>query len=133
MPFALWFSRLGEGGYMVATAIAIIFAVVVAQLYERQHGGHDSKEVVIDEIVGYMVAYVMLPPHWSSLVTAFVAFRFFDILKPWPISWLDRKVKGGLGVVIDDVAAGLCANLVLQVTYQYALPRLLRAIRQYRR
>ncbi len=75
---------------------------------------HDSQEVVIDEVVGYLVAFTWLPMNWTSVVTAFVLFRALDIVKPFPISWLDRKVKGGLGTVVDDLAAGLVANIILQ-------------------
>ena len=71
----------------------------------------------IDEIVGYLIAMTWLPLNWISLGLAFVLFRFFDILKPWPIREIDQRVGGGLGVVVDDVAAGIAASLILQVIY----------------
>jgi phosphatidylglycerophosphatase A len=54
-----------------------------------------------------------LPITWTSLILGFVLFRFFDIFKPWPISWLDKKVSGGLGIMIDDIVAGIASALVL--------------------
>lgn len=128
IPLGLWLATFGPMIYIVATGAAILLAVVIAQLYETQSGRHDAKEVVIDEVVGYLVTFAMLPPHWTSVVVSFVVFRFFDILKPFPISWLDRNVKGGLGVVIDDVAAGLAGSILLQFMYQIALPRLIAAV-----
>ena len=78
-------------------------------------GGHDRQEIVIDEVAGFLITMAMIPLTWQTWVAGFLLFRFFDAVKPWPISVLDKKVKGGLGVVVDDVAAGLAANLILQV------------------
>lgn len=125
IPLGLLLIRLGPLGYMVATGVLILVAIAAAQLHEAVHAGdvdingapqdmHDSQEVVIDEVVGYLVAFTWLPMNWTSVVAAFVLFRALDIVKPFPISWLDRKVKGGLGTVVDDLAAGLIANIILQ-------------------
>ena len=119
IPLA-WFAALylGEKGYLIF-ATALLFASIFAcELYER-HGksrgqGHDAGHIVIDEVVGYLIAFVWLPLTWQSALGAFLFFRFFDIVKPYPISVLDEKVRGGLGVMVDDVAAGLAANIVLQ-------------------
>ncbi len=113
MPIAFLLAQGGPNFYAVATLLAIIFSVVISELHERALGSHDSKTIVIDEVVGYLVAFAWLPLSWMSMVAAFILFRFFDILKPWPISVLDARVKGGLGVVVDDLAAGLLANLIL--------------------
>ena len=84
-------------------------------MYERTYQVHDPKEIVIDEVVGYVIAMTWLPLTWQSFLAAFVMFRFFDILKPGPIRRIDQKVKGGLGTVLDDVAAGLISSVLLQV------------------
>ena len=89
-----------------------------AEVYERKHGGHDHSEIVIDEVLGMLITLTCLPLTWRSLVLGFGLFRFFDILKPFPISYLDKNVRGGLGVMVDDVLAGLFANIILQVIYQ---------------
>jgi phosphatidylglycerophosphatase A len=104
--------------YLAVTLVGIGLAIVVCEAYERKHGGHDHKEIVIDEVVGFLVAAAFLPATWQAIAAAFVLFRFFDILKPYPISWLDQNMKGGLGTVVDDLAAGLAASVILQVMDQ---------------
>lgn len=114
IPIAFLVARGGPNFYLAATAILIGFSIWVSEIHERSLGTHDSKEIVIDEVVGYLVAFAWLPMTWMSFAAAFIVFRFFDILKPYPISVLDRRVQGGLGVVVDDLAAGLISNLILQ-------------------
>jgi phosphatidylglycerophosphatase A len=85
-----------------------------AELSERRAAAKDPGWIVIDEVVGMLVAATFIDrSSWLELGCAFVLFRAFDMLKPWPIRALERHVRGGVGVVIDDVAAGLCAALVL--------------------
>jgi phosphatidylglycerophosphatase A len=115
LPFAWLLLRAGPFGYMILALVSIVAASIVAEMYERSTSRHDPQEIVIDEVVGYVIAMTWLPETAASYFAAFVAFRFFDILKPFPIRQIDRKVPGGLGTVLDDVAAGLAANLVLQV------------------
>lgn len=117
IPLAWLLFKAGPVPYLVLTIAAILFASVVAELHERYTQSHDPGEIVIDEVVGYLVAFAWLPPTWQSYLAAFLAFRFFDILKPPPIRTIDRRVKGGLGTVLDDVAAGLFANIVLQIIF----------------
>ncbi len=74
----------------------------------------DPPSVVWDEIVGYLLTMLAAPPSGIWLAVGFVLFRIFDIIKPWPISWLDRRVQGGLGIMVDDLAAGLLAWGILQ-------------------
>jgi phosphatidylglycerophosphatase A len=76
-------------------------------------GVHDHGGIVWDEFVGFWIAMAALPVTWQSLILGFVLFRLFDILKPWPISWLDRRVSGGFGIMIDDVIAGIAAAGVI--------------------
>jgi len=68
---------------------------------------HDHGGIVIDEVAGYLVTMIAVPVNLWTLVAAFVVFRFFDIIKPWPIGWLDRRVQGGLGIMVDDLLAGI--------------------------
>lgn len=77
-------------------------------------GVHDHGGIVWDEFVGYWITMFLAPAGWVWIVVGFVLFRLFDIIKPWPISWLDRHVDGGLGVMIDDVLAGVMAFVCLQ-------------------
>ena len=77
-------------------------------------GVHDHGGIVWDEIVGMLVTLFLAPAGWAWLLIGFGLFRLFDIWKPWPINLLDRQVKGGFGVMIDDVLAGICAWLVMR-------------------
>lgn len=117
LPMA-WLFGLGSPiGYMTASVVLLLVAVAVSEMYEVSTHSHDSKEVVIDEVIGYVIAMTWLPQTWQAFLAAFVVFRFFDILKPFPIGYLDRNIRGGLGTVLDDVAAGLVTNILLQVVY----------------
>ncbi len=76
--------------------------------------GHDNPKIVLDEIVGYFTAMWLLPHSWPYLLAAFVLFRTLDTLKPWPVSYFDR-ILNAWGVVLDDVAAGAVANILIQI------------------
>jgi phosphatidylglycerophosphatase A len=80
----------------------------------RELNAHDPSAIVWDEILGYLLTMTGAPPGWVWMALGFALFRLFDILKPWPIRELDRKVRGGLGVILDDLLAGLIALVLLQ-------------------
>jgi len=75
----------------------------------RQLGVHDHGGIVWDEFVGIWLVLVLVPFHWAWWLAAFAAFRFFDVVKPWPIGWLDKKVHGGFGIMLDDSIAAVYA------------------------
>ena len=81
----------------------------------RDLGGQDPGAIVWDEVVGYLAAMTAAPAGWPWVLAGFILFRLFDIWKPWPIRWLDQRVKGGLGIMVDDLAAGALTWLVLWV------------------
>ncbi len=81
----------------------------------RRLGVEDPGLVVWDEFVGLWIALLALPPGWPFVVAGFLLFRLFDVLKPWPIGWVDRAIKGGLGTMLDDVLAGCAALIGVQV------------------
>jgi phosphatidylglycerophosphatase A len=93
-------------------AIFVLFACAVAGRAEKILGTHDSGQIVIDEIAGMWIALLGHPAGWESILVVFVIFRILDILKPGPIGWLDRRVSGGVGVVVDDVASGAIASIL---------------------
>lgn len=102
-------------------ALAIVFAAFVLGIYlcgvtGRALGEHDHGGMVWDEFVGFWLVLVFVPFDGVWWLAAFVVFRVFDILKPWPIRWLDRRVQGGFGVMLDDLLAGLYALIVLLVS-----------------
>jgi len=82
----------------------------------QDHGG-----IVWDEICGYLVTMIGVAFSWQNMLIGFLLFRLFDILKPWPISWLDKKVKGGFGIMIDDLLAGFMAMICLHLLVSYVL------------
>lgn len=114
IPVVFALAWLGPIPYMIGTLVFIVVAVVVAQAYEGFHRQHDAQQIVIDEVAGFLVSMTWVPLTWPMLLAGFILFRALDILKPGPIGYLDRKIEGGLGTVIDDVAAGLVVNVLLQ-------------------
>jgi phosphatidylglycerophosphatase A len=95
--------------YLVALAVAFAIGVWACEWTMRRLAVHDPGLVVWDEFVGLWIALIAVPAHWGFVVAGFVLFRLFDILKPWPIGWADRSIKGGFGTMVDDALAGLCA------------------------
>jgi phosphatidylglycerophosphatase A len=85
---------------------------------EAELGVHDSPQVVIDEVAGYLTAVFLAPNRPAVWILGFILFRFFDILKPWPVNWADRRLPGGFGVMADDILAGLYAWLVLRLALE---------------
>lgn len=101
--------------YLLFLLTFFFFSVWASGLAEQYFGESDSGKIVIDEILGYLATMAFIPFRWDYAVAGFIAFRLFDITKPFPIRQLERRCKGGWGVVLDDLAAGILANLVLQV------------------
>jgi phosphatidylglycerophosphatase A len=101
----------------LSTVIVVMFVigVLAAEKTSQDLGVHDHGGIVIDEWVGMWITMLMVPKDFVWLLIGFALFRFFDILKPWPIKWLDEHVHGGFGIMIDDVLAGLMAMLCLHL------------------
>jgi len=113
IPLIWGMSYLSSGSYVVLTIAAFLGGIKICEVATRDLGVHDHGGIVWDEIVGMMIAFVFVPLNPTSLIIGFLLFRFFDILKPWPISELDRNVHGGLGIMVDDLLAGLFSALLL--------------------
>jgi len=107
-----YFSVLSVAGFLI---VFIPLAIWASDRCEKLLGREDPKEVVIDEVAGFFLAIFLLPPSWLNLCLGFVLFRFFDIVKPFPIGWLDQKIKGGTGIVLDDLVAGIYANCCIRI------------------
>jgi phosphatidylglycerophosphatase A len=103
--------------------VLVVAGAWSARLAERALGVEDPGPVVIDEVVGMLVSLLFLPGTWPVIVAAFIAFRVFDVVKPWPAGRLE-DVPGGWGVMADDVMAGVYANLTIQILL-WARPGLL--------
>lgn len=103
-------------GLAVRTVVVVVlFAVGVWLTGEsaRRLGSHDHPGIVWDEITGYLALMLVVPADWPWIVAGFAAFRAFDILKPWPIRDLDHRIRGGAGIMLDDLLAAVYAAVVL--------------------
>lgn len=104
----------------VVILIVIILGFMTAGRVEKVFGEKDPGEIVIDEFAGMLISLYRLPPTMGYVVTGFLLFRFFDIVKPKPIQSLE-KLKGSLGIMSDDIIAGVYANIALQIIYIFNL------------
>ena len=113
----LWWplAGLSMAAYLAAVAVLFIVGVASAGAAEKILDRGDPGVVVIDEIVGVLIALAAVPLHPVAALAGFALFRLFDIAKPFPVGWVDRHLHGGLGIMLDDVAAGLYALLVLHL------------------
>ena len=114
LPICYLFSGFQTGLFVFCAVLFIIFSVALASAAEKILNEKDPAQIVIDEIAGILVTFAVLPFNLQTAVLGFIIFRVFDILKPVPIGWLDTRVSGGSGIVVDDVVAGIYANLVLR-------------------
>lgn len=121
---ALWFGlrELALLPYLGVIAAIFVVGTLCAGSAEKIIDRADPGLVVVDEIVGQLLALLAAPHHPVAALLAFLAFRFFDILKPFPVGWLDRRIHGGLGIMLDDVVAGLYSLLLLQLVWQFVWP-----------
>ena len=110
----LWFAQFDLWLYSAMLVVTFILGVWLCDKTSKDIGVKDHGGIVWDEFVGFWITMFAAPAGWLWIVIGFVLFRIFDILKPWPIAWADKKVEGGLGVMLDDVIAGFMALVVLQ-------------------
>ena len=115
VPVYLLMTLLPTASYLGITVLVIAVGIWICDRSSRLLAVHDHPGIVWDEIAGYLITMMLAPAGWQWVVGGFVLFRFFDIVKPPPIGWLDRQVSGGLGIMLDDVVAGIFAFLVLQL------------------
>ena len=113
IPVYLLLVQLPELLYAAFTLAAFYAGITICQLTSDDLKVHDFSGIVWDEFVGFWITMFMIPLDWKWVLLGFVLFRFFDIVKPWPIRLLDKKVEGGFGIMIDDVLAGIYAWVVL--------------------
>lgn len=118
IPVYLLLQDLSLAVYVTVVSVAFLAGIPLCAWTARRLGVHDHPAIVWDEIVGYLVTMVAAPAGWQWIVAGFVLFRLFDIAKPWPISWLDRRVTGGLGIMLDDLVAGVLAAILLQLLFR---------------
>jgi phosphatidylglycerophosphatase A len=120
LPVCFGLARLNFLQSVVWIGVFIFFAITVASAAEKITRQKDPAQIVIDEIVGMTVAFAGLPFNLKTALAGFIIFRAFDILKPFPIRTLEKRVGGGTGVVLDDVLAGVYANLLMRLVLYIA-------------
>jgi phosphatidylglycerophosphatase A len=115
VPLFLLVADLSLPLYTAFIVVTALLGIWFCDAASRELAAHDHPGIVWDEFVGYWITMWALPVTWTWVIAGFVLFRIFDILKPWPIGPLDKKVKGGFGIMIDDIVAGIlaCATLHL--------------------
>jgi phosphatidylglycerophosphatase A len=103
--------------YALITLACAFVGIGICGYAAKKLGVHDHPAIVFDEFVGFFITMFAAPSGLLPLLAGFVLFRLFDALKPWPISWFDRNVHGGFGIMFDDVIAGVMSLVVLQLAY----------------
>ena len=115
IPFYLLMQKTSWWIYLIILVVTFVWFAKLSDRLSKEIGVPDHTGLVLDEFVGYWATMFLLPPTWFNIIAGFILFRLFDIWKPWPIGWLDKHIESGYGMMLDDVVAGVFANIVLQV------------------
>jgi phosphatidylglycerophosphatase A len=115
IPFYLLFQSLPTSGYIFLLLCLTAISIWILDRVSREIQVHDHPGMCLDEFIGYFVTMTAAPTGWAWVVIGFILFRLFDIFKPWPINVLDKNIHGGLGIVLDDVVAGIFAAISIQI------------------
>ena len=107
LPIFYYCAGISLLNYILIVSACFLAGIWICQITTKNLQTHDHPGIVWDEVVGYLVTMIAVPAEWPWLIIGFLLFRIFDIWKPWPIRVIDQQVKGGLGVMLDDVIAGL--------------------------
>ncbi len=119
LPLALLLQPLSPLAYAGVLLLAFVFGVYCCEKTSQRMAVQDPGAIVWDEIVAMWLVLAFVPASWPWWLSAFLLFRLFDIAKPWPIRWLDQTVKGGLGIMLDDMLAAVYAIAVLLLAQEY--------------
>ena len=115
IPVYYFLSNISSPIYEITLIGFFFFSVWLSENAEIFFGEKDDQRIVIDEIIGFLITMLWIPKTILFVIIAFFLFRFFDILKPFPIRGLEKRLKGGFGVVLDDVVAGIYGNIILRL------------------
>ena len=125
IPLYLFISRLSPVCYISIVCFMGIIGIYICEVASQYSGIPDDQCIVWDEIVGYLLTMLLLPNNWQWIILGFILFRFFDIVKPWPINICDRRIKGGLGIMADDGLAAIYAwgglQFILYLLHKFTL------------
>lgn len=123
IPFWYIFATiLPTWGYIGMLIITALVGIVICQKASDELGVHDHGGIVWDEFVGLWLTMLFAPVSWTAIILGFLIFRFFDVLKPWPIKVIDAQVGAGLGIMLDDILAGIFSLITLQVILHWIIP-----------
>ncbi len=119
VPLVWAMAQLPNPIYPSVTLLCVLAGPAICSAASARLNTHDHPGIVWDEIVGMMITMIFIPFTWPALAIGFLLFRFFDILKPWPIGFFDRYVHGGIGIMLDDIVAAIFANILLRLLLPY--------------
>jgi len=119
IPVYYFLSKIPSPLYEITLVGFLFLSVWVSENAEIFFGKKDDQRIVIDEVMGFLITMLWVPKTVLFVTIGFFLFRFFDILKPFPIRRLEKGFKGGFGVVLDDIMAGVYANIVLRLVYPF--------------
>ena len=117
IPLYLLLAPTSMSTYLIIVMIMSVAGIYICGKAAKDAGVHDHGAIVWDEIVGFLITMFMVPLSWQSIVVGFILFRIFDIFKPWPISYIDKNLHGGLGIMVDDIIAGLAALFCMHLIF----------------
>lgn len=113
IPVWLLLCQLPISIYWAVVVISALVGIYICGRASTKLAEHDHSGIVWDEFVGLWIALAFIEPKLNSIIIGFVLFRFFDVIKPWPISWLDKRVGAGIGIMVDDIVAGFFTAIVI--------------------
>lgn len=114
IPFYFLVHELPLPFYLLFVLLFIVASAWISDIVSKKIHYHDHPGMCIDEFAGFFVTMIAAPSGWLWIAIGFLLFRLFDIWKPWPIGWIDKKIHGGIGMILDDVVAGIFAMVVMQ-------------------
>jgi len=117
LPLVYGLSLFPQAYYAFATLVACLVGIYLCGKTARDMGVHDHGAIVWDEVAGMLVSFIGIAVTPLSIVAGFVLFRFFDIVKPWPIRYVDKRISGGVGIMLDDILAGIMTCACLWVLF----------------
>ncbi len=121
VPIYFYLSALSLEYYLMVCVFVSLIGIVICGKSAKLLNTHDHPGIVWDEFAGFFITMIAVPLSWQNILLGFIFFRLFDIFKPWPISWLDKQVDGGLGIMVDDIIAGFFSLVCIHLVINYLL------------
>ncbi|MGB0494822.1 MAG: phosphatidylglycerophosphatase A [Kangiellaceae bacterium] len=121
IPLFLLVSDIALEFYLLFCLVVSLVGIYICGKSAQLLKTHDHPGIVWDEFAGFFITMIAVPFSWQNVILGFVFFRLFDILKPWPIRWLDKNVDGGLGIMLDDIVAGIFSLACMHIVLNYIL------------